>query len=391
MKLTTLLSILAAVAYSSASIVARQDIDSVAEAILANAASDNIDLTVLDFLDTALEEISNATTLAIERRSSERRATPSPNNIFDVHTHVVPSWYKLLVPTTGGNPTPDWTFNSHLSFMETQGIDRAVFAFSAPGPNVYVGKKLLTVALARLINEQTAAYRKANPTKFKFYAHVPLPYTAEAIVEAKYALTRLGASGIVLQSNVEGRYLGDATFTPFFDALNKLGGRQILYIHPADPVVKVKSQLVSANPTQYPAGSIEFYFETARTLMDLTLTQTIHNFTNIHYVIPHAGGAFPTTVDRILKSRPQLYDSSFEVFNTRFWWDSAGPTYFHQISGLLGINVPRSQLLYGTDFPYAPAVVQPGSLAAVKSSNLFTADEKTAIFTTNAEALFGRF
>lgn len=28
-------------------------------------------------------------------------------------------------------------------------------------------------------------------------------------------------------------------------------------------------------------------FETARTLQDLTLTQTIHNFTNINYIIPH--------------------------------------------------------------------------------------------------------
>ena len=27
--------------------------------------------------------------------------------------------------------------------------------------------------------------------------------------------------------------------------------------------------------------------ETARNMMDLTLTQMIHNFTNIHYVIPH--------------------------------------------------------------------------------------------------------
>ena len=33
-------------------------------------------------------------------------------------------------------------------------------------------------------------------------------------------------------------------------------------------------------------------FETARTLMDLTLSQTIHNFTNIHYVIPHGMSLF---------------------------------------------------------------------------------------------------
>lgn len=32
---------------------------------------------------------------------------------------------------------------------------------------------------------------------------------------------------------------------------------------------------------------VNYSFETARTLMDLTLTQTIHAYPNIHYVIPH--------------------------------------------------------------------------------------------------------
>ena len=31
-----------------------------------------------------------------------------------------------------------------------------------------------------------------------------------------------------------------------------------------------------------------------------------------------------------------------------FWWDSAGPTYYHQVAGLLGYGIPKSQLLFGT-------------------------------------------
>ena len=52
--------------------------------------------------------------------------------------------------------------------------------------------------------------------------------------------------------------------------------------------------------------------------MDLTLTQTIHNFTNINYVIPHVGGAFPATMDRILKSVPAIYESSLTIYRTRY-------------------------------------------------------------------------
>ncbi|KAF9014208.1 hypothetical protein BDQ17DRAFT_1342277 [Cyathus striatus] len=435
MKTSTLFSLLT-LAISSLSVVVAEDtnatiIAAVTETIVANAEADDIDLTVLTFYDSAMTEIAtilaevNATetaasvttsseavasetastvasetteasseeTVATEERRRNlrffRRDTPSPNNIVDVHTHVVPSWYQLLQPTTGGNPTPDWDLATYIAFMNQQGIERSILGFSAPGANVYQGNKIMTIALARLINEQSAAYCRKYPTRLDFYAVVPLPYTTEAIREAQYAINHLGAVGVVLFSNFEGTYLGDSTFKPFFQAINNLSSRQIIYVHPGTPYVKSGSKLIEANPTTYATGNIEFYFETARTLMDLTLTQTIHNFTNIHYVIPHVGGAFPATLDRILKSAPAIYDSSLAIYSTRFWWDSAGPTYYHQVSGLLGYGIPKSQLVYGTDYPYAPSYTQPGSLAAVKASTLFTSDEKSAIFRSNAVTLFG--
>ncbi|KAH6912814.1 hypothetical protein BKA70DRAFT_1265086 [Coprinopsis sp. MPI-PUGE-AT-0042] len=393
MKTPTLLSALCSALLAAVSVmqVAAQDANSTAETILANAAADSIDLSVLgDMLPGVLEEVAQAAEDAEAVEPIGRRQALLADPIVDVHTHAVPAWYKSMVPTTGGNPTPDWTLEGHLEFMNTQGIQRSVIGISAPGANVYRGEKGLTVALARLLNEQLAAYCKAHPQRLNFYAVVPLPYTAEAIVEARYAINKLGAVGIVMLSNFEGLYLGNAQLRPFFEAINNFGGRQILYVHPATPYVKgSNNQFVEANPTPYPTGNIEFYFETARTLMDLTLTQTIHSFQNIHYVIPHVGGAFPATVDRILKSTPAIYDSSFAIYKTRFWWDSAGPTYFHQISGLLGMEIPKSQLLYGTDLPYAPSFTQAGSLAAVKSSLLFTLAEKTGIFRSNAQRLFG--
>ncbi|KAJ3555896.1 hypothetical protein NP233_g12099 [Leucocoprinus birnbaumii] len=122
--------------------------------------------------------------------------------------------------------------------------------------------------------------------------------------------------------------------------------------------------------------------------MDLSLTQTIHNFTSINYIIPHVGGAFPAAIDRILKSAPAIYDSSLEIYQTRFWWDSAGPTYYHQVSGLLGYGIPTSQLLFGTDFPYAPGFTQPGSLNAILASNLISDADRKALFATNCVNAF---
>lgn len=142
--------------------------------------------------------------------------------------------------------------------MAGQGIERALWAFSTPGPNVFPGNKVFTVALARLMNEHAAAYCRVYPGKFNFYAQVPFPYTTEAIREAQHAITHLGAIGVWVQSNTEGIYLGNAILTPFFQAFDNFPQRPILYVHPAVPVIQVGKQLVEANPTSYITGKIEF-------------------------------------------------------------------------------------------------------------------------------------
>jgi predicted TIM-barrel fold metal-dependent hydrolase len=273
--------------------------------------------------------------------------------------------------------------------MSTQGISHSVLAFSAPGANVYPGNRAATIALARLINEQSAAYARRYPKQFTFYAVVPLPYTDAAITEATHALDHLNAAGIVLYSNFEGHYLGSPTFTPFFSAMNARGAGQTIYVHPTTPYIRLNGSLIEANPTTYPTGNIEFYFETARMLQDLAVTQTILNFTNIDYIIPHVGGAWPSVADRLLRSYPALYDRTMGALQSRFFWDSAGPTYAHQVAGLLAYGVGAKQLLFGTDYPYAPIFTYGPSLVGIENSPFVTDMDREGIFRTNARELFG--
>lgn len=91
--------------------------------------------------------------------------------------HVVPDWYRALVPNTGGAPTPAWDLASHLNFMNSNGIvvhgiftsaqssffpgiKRGIISISTPGSNVYPGSETLTAALARLLNEVYDVPRK---------------------------------------------------------------------------------------------------------------------------------------------------------------------------------------------------------------------------------------
>jgi hypothetical protein len=104
--------------------------------------------------------------------------------------------------------------------MTSQGMSREVLPFAAPAANVYQGNHMATIALARLMTEQTAAYARNHSRQFTFYTVVPLPYTDHAITEAKYVLDTLGAAGIALYFKFEGHYLGDPSLTPSFVALN---------------------------------------------------------------------------------------------------------------------------------------------------------------------------
>nr|OQO27029.1 hypothetical protein B0A51_04029 [Rachicladosporium sp. CCFEE 5018] len=273
--------------------------------------------------------------------------------------------------------------------MANNGIAHSIVAISAPGADVYLGDEKSTIALARLLNEYLAALARTYPKRFTFYAAMPLPYSQAALKEANHA-TILGAVGIGCLSNHEGHYLGTALLTPFFAALNARDtSREIIYVHPTEPVLNVNGSFISANPTQYPSGNVEYYFEAARTIVDLTITQTILNYTKLNFVIPHVGGAFPAVEDRFIKSYPALEARAKEVYRTRFWWDSAGPTYFAQVKGLLGYGVPTGQLLFGTDYPCAPLFTYGPSIAAIVNADFINRTEKAGIFSENAKTLFG--
>ncbi|PQE15162.1 2-amino-3-carboxymuconate-6-semialdehyde decarboxylase protein [Rutstroemia sp. NJR-2017a BVV2] len=275
----------------------------------------------------------------------------------------------------------------------------SVLSISAPGSTVFAGNGAASAALARLLNEWHAALVRKYPTRFSFVAVIPLPYTQEAITEATYALRKLDAAGIGLLSNHEGYYLGNSNFRPFFKALNDMSkGNITVFIHPNSPYLHVNGTLIDANPSKpcihlnvthradvitalYGSGLVELYFDTARTLMDLIVTGTVQNYSSIMYQVPHTGDSFPSIIDRFLSTSSADTAAVYKILQTRFWWDSAGPTYPHQVQGLLAYDISKSQLIFGTDYPYGynynatlqsilrTSFLEPSDIAGILSSN----------------------
>ncbi|KIO34569.1 hypothetical protein M407DRAFT_39402, partial [Tulasnella calospora MUT 4182] len=304
--------------------------------------------------------------------------------------HFVFPWYQALVPTTGGQPTPGWSLEDHMSFASSLSITKTILGSSTPQANVFFGNQALTVAMARLLNLSAASLRALYPKKFDFFCVVPLPYVSDAIAEAKYCLSDLGGAGITTMTNHEGLYLGNSALDGFWSYVNSRTDKPIVYVHPTTPYMKINGKFIEANPTLYIPGLVEFYFETARCYMDLSYSGTLTKYTNIRWIAAHVGGAFPAILDRMIKSLGPTMEASLKsIYNTRIFWDSAGPTYPNQVRGLRGYGIPDSQLVFGTDYPYAPAGSYAGAQAGFINDPDLNQAQVNAIFRNNTVALFG--
>lgn len=227
--------------------------------INANAARDNIDLTILPFYQEALNSIAQLRTDAANTTLPDFTNTTR----IDTHTHPIPDWFRTLELSAAGRETPSWTASAHLQFMAEHGINRSILSVSTPQANAFASpskfeanavlRRKMTVALARLLNEYVAEVCRVFPGRFSWLGVTALPYVDESVKEAGYALGELGAVGVSVLTNAEGVYPGDVAFDGLWryleDRAEKGDGREVVFIHPTDPVIELEDgRLVSSRP-----------------------------------------------------------------------------------------------------------------------------------------------
>lgn len=238
----------------------------VIERINTNAIRDEIDFSVLPFFQEAVDSI------AVLAQNAASTNLPDFSNAtrIDTHTHPIPDWFRALELSAAGRETPSWNTSSHLQFMADHSISRSILSVSTPQANAFASstkfesdpdlRKKKTIALARLLNEYVAEVCRAYPDLFSWLAVTALPHVEESVREVRYALEELGAVGVSVLTNSEGVYPGDIQFEGLWKYLDeraqKGDGREVLFIHPTDPVIKLEDgRLISSRPCKYPSLS----------------------------------------------------------------------------------------------------------------------------------------
>jgi predicted TIM-barrel fold metal-dependent hydrolase len=244
--------------------------------------------------------------------------------------------------------------------MDETGVATAIVSISAPG--VWFGD----VAQGRRLSRETSLFaaqmRQRHPKRFGFFAALPLPDIEGSLREIEYAFDQLHTNGVVLMTSYGDRWLGDPSFDPVMQELDRRGA--IVYVHPGSPACC--SQLMS----YVPPFLTEFTQDTNRTITSLMFSGQLVRRRAIRFIFSHAGGTIPMLAGRISQlstSVPQLaaaVPDGVEAELRRLYYEVANSANRPAIAALLSL-VPATQVMFGSDFPLVPIAATQAKLSGL--------------------------
>jgi 6-methylsalicylate decarboxylase len=325
------------------------------------------------------------------KSTSKRKNAP---HRIDVHHHIMPPNYVSLVGAdrifrqSAGRVPPAiaaWTPQGAVEVMDKCGIATAITSVSAPGTwfgNVSLGRRV-----SRDCNEYAARLAGDFPGRFGTLAALPLPDVEGSLREIEYAFDVLRADGIALMTSYDNRWPGEKEFAAVFDELNRR--KAVVFFHPTTP------ECCTGLITNVPDSSIEFLFDTVRTVTSLLYSGTLSRCPDIKFIFCHNGSAVPLLKDRI-SSRWYMARDLFEPLIPKgplyelkkLYFECAGSTFPECYAPLLEM-VNTRQLLVGTDYPWGRLTVKQTLDGLLKQG--FSAKDLKLIERDNALRLFPRF
>ena len=260
--------------------------------------------------------------------------------------------------------------------MDKAGIATAMLSPTAPA--VWFGDVAEACKAARELNEYAAAKMVGEyKNRFGLFATLPMPDVEGTLKEIEYAYDTLKVDGVAFLTSYDNKWLGDKTFDPIFEELNRRNA--VVYTHPLEPAC-------CKNPiTGVSAQTLEYPTDTTRIIMSLIVSNTATRCPNIKFIFSHAGGTLVSIAQRFLGNQVTADGLAKSVENNsrlyhvrRFYYDTAGSANPIQIQSLK-LLVPSSQIVFGTDFPFGNVSA---TATGVQSSGLSSA-ELQAVFHDN--------
>jgi aminocarboxymuconate-semialdehyde decarboxylase len=234
---------------------------------------------------------------------------------------------------------------------------------------------------SRRQNEAIQAVVQEHPDRFVGFGSVPLQSVEDSIAIAQEAKS-LGLRGLEIGNAVGDKPLDDASFEPFFAAVQKLD--MLLFVHP------LEGGLDPDDPLSPVLGNVlQFTFRTTMMIERMILKGMFEKYPNLRLCLSHGGGLLAFNIWRLDHSyglRPDLkrtVPQKPSEYLRRLYFD----TIVHSVSALeyLVKVVGADRVVIGTDYPMAMGDFE--SVNKVKDLELSDVERDLILGANAAQAL----
>ncbi len=325
-------------------------------------------------------------------------ATPPISGLIDCQSHIFcPDIITLLQQRTeepliyvqdgmrylpmGGwlRKVPDFYLDiqAKLNAMNASGVAQAALSINDPGPEWFGADG---PRVARIMNDFIADLVRRYPQRFFGLCVLPLQEMPAALTELDRCASELNMKGILLYTNLAGRFPDEPAFRPMFARAAQLGLPVLL--HPAKPVTTsiVKDYEMTA--------SLGNMFDNTIALTRLIMSGLLDELPDLQLVCPHLGGTLPYIIGRldhqtqVLKRGPKYLTKAPSDYLKRVWFDivSPLPLAMRFARDLVG----PERLLFASDHPW----VEPAAILDCLQRTGLPPNELAMIGSGNARRLF---
>ena len=291
--------------------------------------------------------------------------------VIDVHTHMLNEEFLQLLRKHGKNykvkkvvggqtgvfkdGAPFMTlmpgmfdYDLRIQAMDAAGVDIAIVTLTSP--NVYFGTAQTSLSAAKIVNDDMSARQKQYPQRIRFMCSLPWQHPKLALKELKRACEELGAVGVMVLANIDGKSLTEKAFAPIWKEIDKRG--LPVLVHPTAPPGTAELDVMRYNLI----ASVGFMFDTSLAVSRMIFDGFFDRYPNLKLIASHGGGALPYIAGRLdicFDNMPACRERIAQkpsAYLKRIFYDSV---VFQQSSLELALEVGgETQVLYGSDYPH---------------------------------------
>jgi predicted TIM-barrel fold metal-dependent hydrolase len=298
---------------------------------------------------------------------------------LDIFPHIFPQpYFERMKKIADGNPALAaqlkrwlhipvlWDLDKRIKMMKRFPDYKQILTLSLPAIEM-LGSPDDTPELARLANDGMAEIVQKHPELFPaFVASLPMNNVAASLEEMDRAIGKLGARGIQIFTNVNGRPLDEPEFFPIFERMVKKYDLPI-WVHPAR----------TAKFADYPTEQKSKYeiwwlfgwpYETSAFMARLVFSGMLDKLPKLKIITHHLGAMAPFLVNRLGYGMDQFGSrTSDEDYTSLLKAMKKRPVdYFKMFYADTSVNGAPSaircgldfygskKVLFGTDCPFDP-------------------------------------